>query len=137
MAFYMLDTNTASAALRGTAAIDERLQRLDPAQWCVSSVTRAELRYGVALKPEASRLAQYVDAFLQATTTAPWDQAAADAHGRLRAQLRRAGTPIGDFDEMIAAHALALGAVLITDNTRHFRMVDGLPLENWIRNNNN
>jgi tRNA(fMet)-specific endonuclease VapC len=53
----------------------------------------------------------------------------------LRAKLRRAGTPIGDFDEMIAAHALSLDAVLVTDNTRHFQMVEGLALENWIRNN--
>jgi tRNA(fMet)-specific endonuclease VapC len=133
MALYMLDTNTASAALRGTVGIDARLQRLDPAQWCISAVTRAELRYGVALKPEATKLAQVVEAFLQATTTAPWEQAAADAHGRLRAKLRRAGTPIGDFDEMIAAHALVLDAVLVTDNTRHFQLVDRLVLENWVR----
>ncbi|HVZ43403.1 MAG TPA: PIN domain-containing protein [Ramlibacter sp.] len=131
----MLDTNTASAALRGTAGIDERLLRLDPARWCISAITRAELRYGVALRPEATKLAQYVEAFLRATTTAAWDQAAADAHGLLRAKLRRAGTPIGDFDEMIAAHALALDAVLVSDNTRHFKFVEGLVLENWIRNN--
>ncbi len=71
MPLYMLDTNTASAALRGSPGIDERLQRLDPAQWCISAVTRAELRYGVALKPDATKLARYVEAFLQATTTAP------------------------------------------------------------------
>lgn len=135
MTLYMLDTNAASAALRGTAGIDARLQRLDPAQWCISAVTRAELRYGVALKPDATRLAQYVEAFLRATFTAPWDQAAADAHGMLRARLRLAGTPIGDFDEMIAGHALALGAVLVTDNMRHFRKVEGLALENWVRSN--
>lgn len=134
-ALYMLDTNAVSSALRGTAGMDERLQRLDPAQWCISAVTRAELRYGLALRPEATQLAQYVGAFLQVTTTAPWDQAAADTHGVLRARLRLAGTPIGDFDEMIAAHALSLGAVLITDNTRHFQRVDGLVLENWIRRN--
>jgi tRNA(fMet)-specific endonuclease VapC len=132
---YMLDTNTASAALRGNAGLDERLQRLDPAQLCISAITRAELRYGMALKPEAIKLARYVDAFLRATTTMSWDETAADAHGRLRAQLRRAGTPIGDFDEMIAAHALALGAVLVTDNTKHFKRVDGLAIENWIRRN--
>jgi tRNA(fMet)-specific endonuclease VapC len=131
----MLDTNTASAALRGNAGLDERLQRLDPAQLCISAITRAELRYGMALKPEAIKLARYVDAFLRATTTMSWDETAADAHGRLRAQLRRAGTPIGDFDEMIAAHALALGAVLVTDNTKHFKRVDGLAIENWIRRN--
>lgn len=135
MTLYLLDTNTVSAALRGSASLDTRLQRLDPAQWCISAITRAELRYGVALKPEATKLARYVEAFLQATTTAPWDQSAADAHGALRAKLRRAGTPIGDFDEMIAAHALALEAVLVTDNTRHFQRVEGLALENWIRNN--
>jgi tRNA(fMet)-specific endonuclease VapC len=131
----MLDTNTASAALRGNAGLDERLQRLDRAQLCISAITRAELWYGMALKPEAIKLARYVDAFLQATTTMSWDDTAADAHGRLRAQLRRAGTPIGDFDEMIAAHALALGAVLVTDNTKHFKRVDGLAIENWIRRN--
>ncbi|HXD05676.1 MAG TPA: type II toxin-antitoxin system VapC family toxin [Burkholderiaceae bacterium] len=131
----MLDTNTASAALRGTAGLDARLRQLAPSQWCISSITRAEMRFGVALKPGAIKLAQYVEAFLQATTTAPWDEAAADHHGLLRARLRTAGTPIGDLDEMIAAHALALGAVLVTDNTRHFRRVRGLALENWIRNN--
>ena len=130
MPLYMLDTNTASAALRGTAALDMRLQQLEPSQWCISAVTRAEMRYGMALRPEAVRLAQCVAAFLQAAVTAPWDDAAADRHGRLRAQLRKAGTPIGDFDEMIAGHALA---VLVTDNTRHFQRVDGLVVENWIR----
>lgn len=135
MTLYMLDTNAASAAMRGAPGMDERLRALDPAQWCISAITRAELRYGLALKPEAKNLAQYVGAFLQAATTAPWDQAAADTHGALRARLRRAGTPIGDFDEMIAAHALSLNAVLVTDNTRHFEQVVGLALENWVRTN--
>ena len=133
MRLYMLDTNVASAAIRGSAALDARLGRLEPQQWCVSAITRAELRYGLALRPEATRLARLVDGFLAATTTLPWDEAAADAHGRLRAQLRQAGKPIGDFDEMIAGHALALGAVLVTDNIRHFQWVGGLVLENWIR----
>lgn len=132
---YMLDTNTVSVALRGSPALDERLQRLNPADWCISAVTRSELRYGVALKPEATKLAQYVEAFLNSTITVPWDQSAADAHGSLRARFRRAGTPIGDFDEMIAAHALSLDAVLVTDKKRHFKLVEGLALENWIRKN--
>ena len=133
MPLYMLDTNIASAAIRGTPRLDERLLWMDPSQWCVSAVTRAEMRYGIALKPGARRLAEMVEAFLRFTTTVPWDEAAADAHGRLRVQLRQRGTPIGTFDEMIAAHAVALDAVLVTDNTRHFELVDGLKLENWIR----
>lgn len=133
MILYMLDTNTASAAMRGTAGLDARLQHLDPSQWCISAVTHAEIRYGVARKPEATKLARYVDAFFLAANTMPWDVAAAEKHGRLRAELRRLGAPIGDFDEMIAAHALALDAVLVTDNVRHFEQVKGLVVENWVR----
>jgi len=135
MPHFMLDTNAASAAMRGTAGLDQRLAQLDPSQWCISAVTRAEIRYGAALRPDATQLARRIEAFFEAAPTAPWDEVAADMHGRLRAELRRRGTPIGDFDEMIAAHALALGSVLVTDNTRHFERVDGLVIENWIRNN--
>lgn len=133
MTLYMLDTNVASAALRGHAAVDARLSQLESSQWCISTVTRSEMRYGVALKPGAVQLAQRVDAFLEAANAVAWDEAAADWHGRLRAQLRSQGTPIEGFDEMIAAHALSLGAVLVTDNTQHFTRVAGLALENWIR----
>lgn len=132
---YLLDTNIVSAALRGSVEIDERLAVLDSSQWCVSSVTRAQLRFGVALKPASARLRQLVEGFLAAATTAPWDARAADRHGVLRASLRSAGTPIGDFDEMIAAHALSIGAVLVTDNVRYFARVEGLALENWLRAN--
>lgn len=68
-----------------------------------------------------------------AATTLPWDVAAAQAHGNLRAELRTTGTRIGDMDEMIAGHALSVGAVLVTDNTKHCERVDGLALENWRR----
>jgi len=130
---YMLDTNAASAAMRGTAGLDERLRALQPAQWCISAVTHAELRYGAALRPDSVKVARYVDGFLSVARTEPWGAAAADAHGRLRAELRRRGTPIGDYDEMIAAHALVLRAVLVTDNVKHFEHIEGLMLENWIR----
>lgn len=133
MTMYMLDTNIASAAVRGDMALDERLDRLSPAQWCISAITRAELRYGLALKPAAVRLASVVEAFLQSAVVVPWEAAAADAHGALRAELKRSGTPIGAYDEMIAAHALALGAVLVTDNVKHFERVPGLRWENWLR----
>ena len=130
---YVLDTNAVSAALKGNAALDRRLQDLPPAQWCISAVTRSELRFGVAQRPGATRLAQVVAAFLSVARTEPWDARAADMHGQLRAGLTIAGQRIGDFDEMIAAHALALGATLVTDNVRHFSRVSGLRMENWIR----
>jgi len=133
MMLFLLDTNAVSAALKGNAALDRRLQDLVPAEWCISAVTRAELRFGVARRPKATRLAQVVAAFLSVARTEAWNAKAADEHGRLRAALMAKGRHIGDFDEMIAAHALALDAVLVTDNTRHFSRVAGLKIENWVR----
>ncbi len=133
MTLYMLDTNAASQALRGVAAVDARLQALAPGQWCISAVTCSEMRYGIARRPEAVRLHRVVDEFLRIAPTLAWDAAAANAHGTLRAHLKTIGSPIGDFDEMLAAHALVAGAVMVTDNTRHFARVPGLTVENWLR----
>ena len=130
---YMLDTNAVSVVMRGNASVDERLLQLDPADWCISAVTHSEICFGLALRSHASALERAARAFFAVATTLPWDKGAAEGHGRLRAQLREAGMPIGDFDEMIAAHALSVGAVLVTDNERHFRRVDGLVVENWVR----
>lgn len=133
-AFYLLDTNAASQAIRGShPAIDERLQALPAGQWCISAVTCSELRYGIARRPQAVRLHAIVEEFLRIALILPWDAMAANRHGVLRADLKARGTPIGDFDEMIAAHALAVGAVVVTDNTRHFMRVPGLVIENWLR----
>lgn len=129
----MLDTNAASVAMRGHPAFDARLQALSSGQWCISAVTCSEIRYGVARRPEAVRLRRLVAEFLRIAPVFPWDTEAANRHGVLRADLRARGQSIGDFDEMIAAHALALGAVLVTDNTRHFARVPGLVIENWLR----
>lgn len=133
MTLYLLDTNTAVAAMRGTAGLDSRLQQLQPDDWCISAVTNAEMRFGVSARPDAVQLERYVDAFLAVAHTEPWDAACAEFHAMVRAQLRAKAQSLGDFDEMIAAHALALGAVLVTDNLRHFKRVEGLRLENWIR----
>lgn len=128
---YLLDTDTVSHALRGTL-LDERLAALDPSDWCISAVTRAELRFGVARRPDAVRLASLVEAFLTVARCVPWD--AADRHGVIRAALReRGGGGIGAYDEMIAAQALALGAILVTGKARHYERVDGLVTEDWIR----
>ena len=133
MTLYMLDTNAASEAMRGHPAFDARLQLLPPGQWCISAVTCSEIRYGAARRPEAVKLHAMVNEFLRIASILPWDARAAHRHGELRASLKSRGEPIGDFDEMIAAHALAVGAVVVTDNTRHFSRISGLVLENWLR----
>lgn len=130
---YLLDTDTASAALKGVRSVDRRLYSIPAGGWCISAITRSELRFGIARRPAATALAKVVDAFLAIARTEAWDRRAADVHGRLRAALAAAGRPIGDFDEMIAAHALATNSILVTGNLEHFRRIPELRLENWLR----
>ena len=134
MPLYMLDTNAASAVIRGHEKAEKRLRDLPMDGWCISAVTRSELRFGLELKPEATRLARIVNTWLALTPVAPWDKIAADAHARLRARLQLAGITIGAFDAMIAGHALALGAVVVTNNVKHFSRAEGLFIEDWLEN---
>jgi tRNA(fMet)-specific endonuclease VapC len=133
MALYMLDTDIASHAIRGkTPAVDARLSSISPAQLCVSAVTRGELLFGLKIKDDAFRLEKLIEAFLRRVICLSWDHAAATHFATIAADLHRAGTPIGHMDTMIAGHALACGAVLVTNNSPHFKRVPGLLVENWI-----
>ena len=130
----MLDTNTASYVIKGNApAIDARLRKLDVMQVCISAITRAELRFGVRRLPAATRLAAQVEKFLSGVHTLAWDEAAADQFAEVRTDLESGGTPIGSMDTMIAAHAKAINAILVTNNVKHFRRVKGLAIENWTK----
>ena len=130
----MLDTDTASYIIKGNApAIDARLRLLKTRQVRISVVTRAELRFGVRRLSGANRLAAEIEIFLSGVQTLSWDEAAADQFAEVQADLERMGTPIGSMDTMIAAHAKAIQATLVTSNTRHFRFVKGLSIENWAR----
>lgn len=130
---YMLDTNIASYLLRGGyPRLEQRLRRERVDAVCISAITRAELRYGVArVLPAATRLAREVERFLQGITVLPWDAGAADAYGPVRVALERAGQPIGAFDTQIAAHALVADLTLVTHNVDEFRRVAGLRVEDW------
>ena len=95
------------------------------------SVVAAELAFGVA-KSGSARNRQALEMFLAPLTLLPFDAPAVWAYGDLRADMERRGTPIGSLDTMIAAHALSLQALLITNNTREFAKVPGLQLDNWV-----
>ena len=130
----MLDTNTASYVIKGNApAIDAHLRKLDVMQVCISAITRAELRFGVRRLSSPTRLVAEVEEFLSGVHTLAWDEVAADQFAEVRADLERGGTPIGSMDTMIAAHAKAINAVLVTNNVKHFRRVKGLAVENWAK----
>jgi tRNA(fMet)-specific endonuclease VapC len=129
---YLLDTDTASYLIRSASSVlDARLALQSPGQVFVSAVTRAELLDGIRKMPQAKRLAARVEGFLSSFHSLPWENAAAEAFAEIRTELERSGTPIGVMDTMIAAHAMAAGAVLVTNNTRHFQRVKGLTVENW------
>jgi tRNA(fMet)-specific endonuclease VapC len=128
----MLDTDTVSYVVRGkTPALDAQLALVPKKQVCISAVTRGELLFGLNPKDGAHRLAQVVDQFLQRVQCLPWDADAATHFAQVAATLHKAGKPIGSMDAMIAGHAMATGAVLVTNNGRHFSRVTGLNIENW------
>ena len=129
----MLDTNIVSDLLRnpdGSAA--KRIADVGPDAICVSIITAAELRYGCAKKGSA-KLAAYVEAILESVQVLAFDVPADAEYGGIRAELEATGKPIGPNDMLIAAHADAAGAILVTDNTGEFSRVRGLRVENWIR----
>ena len=128
----MLDTDVASYIIRDPSVVaSSMLATIAPRFVCISSVTRGELRFGLARNPGAVRLSTAVHAFLAGIETLPWDDQAADRYGAVRADLEGRGRPIGALDEMTAAHALSLDATLVTGNTRHFSRVNGLRVTAW------
>ena len=128
---YLLDTNMASYVIKGNIPrVRERLLRVPMAEVGISALTEAELRFGVAKKPEAARLKVAVEEFLVRVEVLPWDSAAAKQYVLLRAVLEEEGQPMGNLDMMIAAQALASEAALVTHD-RVFGRVKGLKSVDW------
>ena len=120
-----------SFALRGVGNVALHLREHRPSEVCISSITLAELRYGADLRPSRKRHA-LIGTFVRDIAIAPFDQPAADRFGVLAAELSRQGTPIGAYDTLIAAHALTLGVIFVTNNLKHFDQVPDLQTENWV-----
>ena len=129
---YMLDTNMiAYAKNRRPEVVLEHLMQHDPSQICISSITMAELEYGVhnSSKPEQNRTALMM--FLSEITILPFDSDASFEYGKIRYDLKSKGILIGGNDLLIAAHAKSLGLTLVTHNTREFSRVEVLSIEDW------
>jgi len=130
---YMLDTNTASYILkRKSVKAKHRLENLKPGEVvCVSVITEAELRFGLARKPLATAQQSLLEQFLNTAEILPWSRAEAASYATLRARQEAAGKSISPFDLLIAAHAMTVGAVLVT-NDKAFRYIPNLPgIESW------
>ena len=128
---FLLDTDTVSFALRGQGGVAARIRERRPSELSLSSITLAELRFGAERK-RSRKLHALIDTFAAAVEVAPFDDLAAFEFGRLGALLADRGTPIGEMDVLIAAHAVALRCTLVSNNVRHFARVPGLALENWV-----
>lgn len=128
----MLDTNIMSELARNPQGrVSERIAEVGPDAICTSIIVAAELRFGCAKKGSAKLTAQ-VEAILESMPVLALDVPADAEYSRIRNELEFAGTPIGPNDMLIAAHALASGAVIVTANAGEFRRVQGLSVLNWI-----
>lgn len=132
MTRYLLDTNILSDLIRnpqGRAA--KRIVKVGEDSICTSIIVASELRYGCA-KSGSKRLSKAVEDLLGEISVLPFEAPADVDYGDIRAALEAAGTPIGGNDLLIAAHARALGATVVTANTQEFKRVRGVKVENWL-----
>ena len=130
---YLLDTNICSYVIRQRPpTVISRFIKLQPGEVALSSITVAELEYGAAKSSQPARNRQALDMFLAPLVIEPFDEAATRHYGQLRAELERAGQIIGPLDMLIAAHAMSLGLIMVTRNTREFMRVRNLLVEDWV-----
>jgi tRNA(fMet)-specific endonuclease VapC len=131
---HMLDTDTASYLIKGKSpGIEAKVAELVPSMICISVMTRAELLYGLKRLPAEHRLHLAVRQFLKIVRVLSWDSDSADWYADIRHQLLSTGQPIGEMNMMIAAHSLSAGAVLVTNNIRHYQRIEApLILVNWV-----
>lgn len=129
---YLLDTCTVSDFVKGQPGVLARIKATSPHQIVVSSITRMEIDYGLALNSErARRLAPMLDAFFSVTRTVFFEDADAQATAAIRAALKNKGQPIGAYNVLIAGTGVARGLIVVTSNVGEFNRVGGLLVENW------
>ena len=132
MTVYLLDTNIISDLIRnpqGKAA--KRIAKVGEDGICTSIIVAAELRYG-SNKSGSPRLRKAVEDLLGEMSVLPFEAPADATYGEIRAELEASGKTIGSNDFLIAAHASALGATIVTGNTQEFKRIRGLKVENWV-----
>jgi tRNA(fMet)-specific endonuclease VapC len=129
---YLLDTNIASDAIKGDPArVRERLVSLPMRSVAISAVTQGELIYGLAKRGNPAALGALIHEFLIRVEVLPWSAEVATTYGALRASCAKRGVALSALDMMIAAQAVAMGAVLVTRDKAFDHVEDGLKLENW------
>lgn len=130
---YLLDTNICIYLIkRRPEVVFARFKQHRIGEIGISSITYSELTYGVHKSAKPQQNLQALTEFTAPLDIVPYDDHAAEAYGVIRSQLEAKGRPIGPLDTLIAAHALSLGSILVTNNEKEFSRVSGLHLENWL-----
>lgn len=129
---YMLDTDTVIYTIKNKPKHMRETFKRHAGLLCISAVTFGELIYGAEKSDQPLRNLADVEGLAARLSVMPFDDNAATQFGQVRAELAKKGTPIGPYDQMIAGHARALGLTLVTNNTREFKRVPGLRIENWV-----
>lgn len=128
----MLDTDTFSYLVKDAHPVKQAALKIDPDQIKISVVTQAEVWFGMQRRAVAAHTQVRIKGLLEGFEVLPLDSAVAATYGTIRAKLQRTGILIGPNDLWIAAHALSKEMTLVTNNTREFKRVPGLTLENWV-----
>ncbi len=128
----MLDTDTFSYLVKDAHPVKQAALKIDPDQIKISVVTQAEVWFGMQLRTVAAHTQARISELLEGFEVLPLDSAVAASYALVRARLHKTGTLIGPNDLWIAAHALSREMTLVTNNTREFKRVPGLKLENWV-----
>ena len=129
---YMLDTNICIYVIKNRpAGLRERFNRLAD-QLCISAVTLAEIIYGAEKSARQIENIKVVEQFAARLDVLPFGERAATHYGQIRADLERAGRPIGLHDMMIGGHARSEGLTLVSNNVREFQHIEGLRVDNWV-----
>ena len=131
---YMLDTNICIFLIKHKSeTVIEHLNLYEPEDIGISIITYGELEYGVQKSSFPDRNEIALSLFLANIQILPLDVHAAEEYGRIRANLEKKGTPLGPNDYLIAAHALSEKCILVTNNTKEFRRIEGLQIEDWTK----
>ena len=130
---YMLDTDISSYIIKQRPiSVLERFEAVSVDKICISVITLAELIYGVEHSSSTKINLPIIKNFVSCLSVLLWDCSAAECYGKLRTILEQKGTPIGNMDLMIAAHALSEDIIVVTNNTQHFERIPQLQIENWV-----
>ena len=130
---YLLDTDTCIYWLKGVQSVREHLEAIGMDQIAISTITVGELYFGAYNSAKVAEDLTRAETFVKQLAVLPLNDAALKTFGQIKADLRKQGQVVADFDLLIASTALAEARILVTNNTRHYARIPGIQLENWIK----